>query len=192
MLSAAAKLIARHGIAGTTLAQVGIAAGYSRGLPVERYGSKLGLIHALLEATEHWFEQHLKRILAGKQGMAALELRIEAHMGSVDRSKDATAALYAIYTESHSVMPELKRAVAAFTARWSAGLAAHMRESQASGEIRKDIDCDAEARFLLAAMRGLMIQYLMDRSARDLMRAKKILLAHCRDRLALQKARRAR
>ena len=52
--------------------------------------------------------------------------------------------------------------------------------SQASGEIRSNLDCEAEARFLLAAMRGLMIQYLMDRSTGDLARGKKILRAHCR------------
>ena len=180
MLAAAAALIARHGVAGTTLAQVGIEAGYSRGLPVERYGSKLGLITALLDATERWFERHLERVLAGKSGLEALERRVEAHMGSVDRSLQATAALYAIYMESHSVMPELKEAVAAFTARWAAGLVAHIHQGQASGEIRPDLDCKAEARFLLAAMRGLMIQYLMDRSTGDLARGKKILRAHCR------------
>jgi len=180
MLAAAAKLIARHGVAGTTLAEVGIEAGYSRGLPVERYASKLGLVTALLEATERWFERHLEQVLAGKSGLKALERRVEAHMGSVDRSLEATAALYAIYTESHSVMPELNDAVAAFTARWAAGLVAHMREGQASGEIRPNLDCEAEARFLLAAMRGLMIQYLLDRSTGDLARGKKILRAHCR------------
>jgi len=180
MLAAATTLIARHGVAGTTLAEVGIAAGYSRGLPVERYGSEPRLSTALLEATEHWFEKHLERVLAGKRGLEALERRLDAHMGSVDRSLQATAALYAIYTESHSVMPELRDAVAAFTARWAAGLMAHMREGQASGDIRRNLDCEAEARFLLAAMRGLMIQYLMDRSADDLARGKKILRAHCR------------
>lgn len=192
MMSAAARLIARHGVAGTSLAEVGIEAGYSRGLPVERYGSKLGLVRALLAATESWFRDHLARTLAGKAGLEAVELRVKAHLASVDRSDSATAALHAIYTASQSVMPELKKPVAAFTSRWCAGLVAHMREGQAAGEIRNDIDCDAEARFLLAAMRGLMMQYLMDGSHRDLARAKAILLAHCRDRLGTAKARRAR
>jgi AcrR family transcriptional regulator len=192
MMRAAAKLIARHGVAGTSLAEVGIAAGYSRGLPVDRYGSKLGLVRALLAATESWFHDHLARELAGKSGLEAIELRTAAHLASVDRSDSATAALHAIYTASQSVMPEIKKPVAAFTKRWCAGLVMHMREGQRSGEIRKDIDCEAEARFLLAAMRGLMMQYLMDGSRRDLAQAKAILIAHCRDRLGAAGTRRTK
>ena len=189
MMSAAAKLIARHGVAGTSLAEVGIEAGYSRGLPVERYGTKLGLVLALLAATEKWFGDHLATTLAGRSGLEAIELRVRA---SVDRSDSATAALHAIYTASQSVMPALKKPVADFTRRWSAGLVAHMREGQATGEIRKDINCEAEARFLHAAMRGLMMQYLMDGSHKGLAQAKAILLAHCRDRLGTAKGRRTK
>jgi AcrR family transcriptional regulator len=192
MMRAAAKLIARNGVAGTSLAEVGVAAGYSRGLPVERYGTKLGLVLSLLAATESWFGDHLARTLGGRSGLAAIEWRIDAHLASVDRSNSATAALHAIYTASQSVMPELKKPVAAFTNRWRAELVAHMREGQKSGEIARDIDCDAEARFLLAAMRGLMMQYLMDGSHRDLAEAKAILLAHCRERLGASKIRKAK
>ena len=192
MMRAAARLIARNGVAGTSLAEVGIAAGYSRGLPVDRYGTKVGLVLALLKATETWFGDHLARTLGGRTGLAAIEWRIDAHLASVDRSDSATAALHAIYTASQSVMPELKKPVAAFTNRWRAELVAHMREGQKNGEIRTDIDPAAEARFLLAAMRGLMMQYLMDGSDRDLAQAKAIMLAHCRDRLGTARARRAK
>lgn len=191
MMRAAAKLIARKGVAGTSLAEVGIAAGYSRGLPVERYGTKLGLVLALLAATESWFGDHLARTIGGRTGLSAIEWRVDAHLASIDRSNSATAALYAIYTASQSVMPELRKPVAAFTNRWCAELVAHMHEGQRSGEIAKGIDCPAEARFLLAAMRGLMMQYLMDGSHRDLAEAKAILLAYCRDRLGANRARKS-
>lgn len=192
MMRAAARLIARNGVAGTSLAEVGLAAGYSRGLPVERYGTKVELVRALLAATESWFGDHLARTLGDRTGLAAIEWRVDAHLASVDRSNSATAALHAIYTASQSVMPELKKPVAAFTNRWCAELVAHMREGQLAGEIARDLDCNAEARFLLAAMRGLMMQYLMDGSHRDLAEAKSILLAHCRDRLGAPKTRKAK
>ena len=191
MMSAAAKLIARHGVAGTSLAEVGIEAGYSRGLPVERYGTKLGLVRGAAGRDGDLVPRSPRDALSpANPGCEAIELRVKAHLASVDRSDSATAALHAIYTASQSVMPGLKKPVAAFTSRWTAGLVAHMREGQATGEIRKDIDCEAEARFLHAAMRGLMMQYLMDGSHKDLAQAKAILLAHCRDRLGTPKARR--
>ena len=190
MLRAAEKLIARHGLAGTSLAEVGVAAGYSRGLPVERFGSKLGLVRAVLAAMDGWFQAHLARLLEGHEGLAALELRIAAHLGSADRSATATAALYSIYVESLYAMPELQGDIARFTRLWRDGLAADLRAAQRRGEIRRDVDAAAEATFLLAAMRGLMVQFLIDRSTADLQRSREILLAHLHGRLAIAPTRR--
>ena len=79
-------------------------------------------------------------------------------------------------------MPELQDDVARFTRQWRDGIADDLLEAQRRGEIGRDVDCAAEASFMLAAMRGLMVQYLMDRSAADLARSKAILLARLRRR----------
>lgn len=177
MLRAAARLFAERGVSGTSLADVGVAAGYSRGLPVERFGSKLGLISALLDSMDSWFQAHIAGVLAGATGMKAVRLRMEAHLASVDRDAISTAALYSIYTESLFAMSDLQPRVAAVTGHWRDGLAANLREARRAGEIGRKVDCDSEARFLLSAMRGLVIQYLLDRSARDFARSKTILLS---------------
>ena len=178
MLRAAARLFAERGVSGTSLADVGMAAGYSRGLPVERFGTKLGLITALLDAMDAWFQVHTARLLDGAKGMRAVELRMDAHLASVERDATSTAALYSIYTESLFAMSELQPHVARVTGRWCEGLADNLREARRAGEIGRRVDCDGEARFLLAAMRGLVIQYLLDRSDADFARSKKILLSH--------------
>ncbi|MFO1079293.1 MAG: TetR/AcrR family transcriptional regulator [Reyranellaceae bacterium] len=190
MLRAAEKLIARRGLAGTSLADVGLAAGYSRGLPVERFGSKLGLVRAVLAAMDGWFQAHLARLLEGHEGLAALELRVSAHLGSADRSATATAALYSIYVESLYAMPELQEDIGRFTQRWRDGIAADLRAAQRRGEIARTVDAAAEATFLLAAMRGLMVQFLIDRSTADLARSRRLLLAHLRNRVATVPSRR--
>ncbi len=178
MLRAAARLFAERGVSGTSLADVGLAAGYSRGLPVERFGTKLGLITALLDAMDAWFQAHTAQLLDGAKGMRAVELRMEAHLASVERDATSTAALYSIYTESLFAMSELQPHVVRVTGRWCEGLADNLREARRAGEIGRRVDCDGEARFLLAAMRGLVIQYLLDRSDADFARSKKILLSH--------------
>jgi AcrR family transcriptional regulator len=178
MLRAAARLFAERGVSGTSLADVGVAAGYSRGLPVERFGTKLGLITALLDAMDAWFQVHTARLLDGAKGMRAVELRMDAHLASVERDATSTAALYSIYTESLFAMSELQPHVALVTGRWCEGLADNLREARRAGEIGRRVDCDGEARFLLAAMRGLVIQYLLDGSDADFARSKKILLSH--------------
>ena len=178
MLRAAARLFAERGVSGTSLADVGMAAGYSRGLPVERYNSKLGLITALLDAMDAWFQAHIATVLEGARGMQAVRLRMAAHLASVERDITSTAALYSIYTESLFVMPELQPHVARVTGRWCDGRADNLRQARRAGEIGRRVDCGGEARFLLAAMRGLVIQYLLDRSDADFARSKKILLSH--------------
>lgn len=177
MLRAAARLFAERGVSGTSLADVGVAAGYSRGLPVERFGGKLELIKALLDAMDGWFQAHVARVLKDARGMKAVRLRMQAHLASVDRDAMPTAALYSIYTESLFAMSELQPHVAAVTGRWREGLAENLREARRAGEIGRRVDCDGEARFLLAAMRGLIIQFLLDRSVADFARSKSILLS---------------
>src|ERR1700759_1067408 len=49
MLRAALKLIGERGYRGTSLAAIGEEAGYSRGLVNERFGSKSGLLWALVK-----------------------------------------------------------------------------------------------------------------------------------------------
>ncbi len=48
LLQAAASLISEQGVAAATLEKIGLRAGYSRGLATQKYGSKQGLIEALI------------------------------------------------------------------------------------------------------------------------------------------------
>ena len=191
MLRALTRLISRHGVAGTSLADVGVAAGYSRGLPVERFGSKLGMIEALLESMNAWFERSLVRALEGKVGLGALTARLEAHLEGARRSPEATAALYAIYVESLCVMPELRPAVTAHTGRWRAGMVQDLREAQRRGEVRAGVDCERHAAILLGAMRGLLIQHLMDDASTGLAAVRAAVLSLLQETLAAPAASRA-
>jgi AcrR family transcriptional regulator len=162
MLRAAAELIARQGLSGTTLADIGQAAGYSRGLPVWRYGSKAGLIAALLESMDAWLASHLIETMEGRHGVAALRARIAAHIEATRSSPVGTSAFYSIFIESLFAMPEIKPHVTRWTDRWRKGFAADIRAGQAGGEIRSDIDADEQATLILCTLRGLIIDHMMD------------------------------
>ncbi|QQS14335.1 MAG: TetR/AcrR family transcriptional regulator [Rhodospirillales bacterium] len=168
MLRAATRLFARQGVAGTSLAEVGVAAGYSRGLPVERFGSKRGLIEALLDSMAAWFETRVAASPGGRRGVAAVIERIDAHVDGARRSPLATAALYAVYVESLGAAPALRPRVNALIDKWRADLAARLREGQRDGEIRDDIDCAQQAAIILGALRGLVIEHLMGDTTTDL------------------------
>lgn len=53
MMLAALKLIAEKGSTGISMAEVGLAAGYSSGLPAARYGSKLAMLEAVVDFSEN-------------------------------------------------------------------------------------------------------------------------------------------
>jgi len=168
MLQATIELVARRGVSGTNLADIGLLAGYSRGLPLFRYGSKLWLFEALLQSMDAWFDRRLTADLRDKQGLASLRARIAAHLDEMRGSPLATSALYSIFIESLFGMPELKPKIAELTNRWRSGLAADLRDGQARGEIRAEIDCDQQATIILCALRGLMIDHMMDGATTDL------------------------
>src|SRR5262245_38936796 len=73
MLAAALRLIGERGYRGTSLAAIGEAAGYSRGLVHERFGSKAGLLWALVkQILRVWNREGRERGLGGHSGFEAL------------------------------------------------------------------------------------------------------------------------
>jgi AcrR family transcriptional regulator len=166
MISAAIQLIARQGVGNTSLAEVGLAAGYSRGLPVDRYGSKIGLVAAVLQSMDIWFDRLLSDALQSKRGLEAVRQRIKTHLDGARRSPEGLTALFSIYIESLFSLPELKPDIKRITSGWRRGLIKNLREGQEMGEIRSEIDCKQQADMILGMLRGLQIDYLLgDRSA---------------------------
>lgn len=162
MMRAATKLIGTRGVAGTTLAEVGITAGYSRGLPVDRFGNKTELLHAVLESMDNWLQLRLDKATEQLSGVAGLKARINAHIESARMSPLAAAALYSIYVESLFAAPELRPRVTQMTERWRNGILANLREAQSAGEIYADVDCQEYASLILGTLRGLMIEHLIE------------------------------
>lgn len=95
MFDAAVALINKHGPAATNLSDVGVFAGYSRGLASHRFGSKDNLFNfVVLRVGDIWLEQ-LKAATANQSGFAAIEKAVDQHY---QICVDAPAHLRAFYT----------------------------------------------------------------------------------------------
>jgi AcrR family transcriptional regulator len=162
MLKAATELIAERGVSGTSLADIGERAGFSRGLPVFRYGSKAGLIKALLESMES--RSYARRVVAleGKHGLSALRAAIAHRIDTMRGSAAASSALYSVVIASLFSMPDLKPYIAAKNDGWRRNLTAHLQDAQRAGEIRPDVDCDQQATIIHCLLRGLIIDHMID------------------------------
>jgi AcrR family transcriptional regulator len=163
LLEAALQIVARRGSVRMTLAEVGEAAGYSRGLPAHRFGNKAGLVHALAGYIGERFGQQRERGPASAPGLAAILANIHFYFGRRGGAWTATRALLVMMTES-CMEPgaDLKREVAGYNRSALAWFEQHIRSGIERGEITADTDPAITAVILLGAMRGVMLQWLVD------------------------------
>jgi len=176
ILNAAMKLIARNGAARTSLADIGIAAGYSRGLPAERFGTKVQLLKTLVDSMDAWFSVRVQAALDGKHGLDAVLARAAAHLEGAISSPIATMALHSLYVEALNVVPELRPHMAALSEGYRQAFAKHLREGQRLGQIRRDVNCNHQASIIIGALRGLTHQAFINSASTNLRSAGPSLL----------------
>jgi AcrR family transcriptional regulator len=177
MIKAAMRLIAEKGAAGTSLAEIGIAAGYSRGLPAERFGTKLGLMEAILDSMDAWFAQHAPTAVGSSRGLAAVLARADAHIEGALRSPVATAVLYTLLLDSMQLFPELRPRTLALSESFRQGFLCHLIEARDAGEIPATVDCEAAAALIVSLLRGVFMQWLADRESVGLAPLRPLILS---------------
>lgn len=156
MLRAATELIARKGVGQSTLSEIGLAAGYSSGLPPMRFGSKVGLLEALLTAMSSWCDVGLHAACIGRQGLAAAIARVEAHIENAAIYPEGAVAFQLLAIESRYSLPELGAQVKAINSRWRHDLEMDLRVGQALGQVRGDIDAAVYANLMMSAVAGMI------------------------------------
>ncbi len=162
LLSAAIKIVAEQGVASATFDAIGREAGFSRGLVTQRFGSKEGLIRAVIAFLHEWQGDVLEEVhVAEMDGLSALIAFIRLHCDSLRSAREGDAYFMllaaavadrletrAAFAESHQVERILIRAF--------------IERGQVSGHIRANIDADAEALLAGCSLLGLRMQCLID------------------------------
>lgn len=175
LLDAALQIVARRGTVRMTLAEVGEAAGYSRGLPAHRFGSKAGLLHALALYIGERFGHERRQGAPLAPGLESIVGNIHFYFSRKGGDWTATRALLVMMAEG-SMEPEsaLRQELVAYNRNALAWFERHIRTGIERGEIAADTDPAVTAVILLGAMRGVMLQWLVD---------ERIKLLAVRDRL---------
>jgi len=168
MLAAAVRLIGRQGSVGTSLAQIGVEAGYSRGLPAARFGTKLALLEEVVDRSEKAFERRVAREIGDIRGLKALFLRMAAHLNGARNDTSGTITVYQLYVESIGAVAELRPRMQAYGETYRQGFRRHLAEAAEAGELRSGVDIDHMATTILGAVRGVIIQSLVDGCTTDL------------------------
>ena len=107
MLDAAVKLIVDRGPSATSLKEVGLLAGYSRGLAGQRFGAKDKLFAFVLRQVGDSWLAHLKKATQQETGLRAIHLALDEHYQFCVEAPDQVRAFYTLWFESVNAGSEL-------------------------------------------------------------------------------------
>ena len=168
LIATGMKLIGARGSAATSMAEIGLTAGFSRGLLNERFGTKQNFLIAMVDQIDRWFQEKLRDRLEGRQGLDAVRARIVAHLDGAQEHPAALRSLYFLMTESLTVEPEILPRINKLEEGFRQGVIAHLNEAKEAGEIPADIDCRQHAIIIVGMIRGLIHQAMQSGGRMDL------------------------
>jgi AcrR family transcriptional regulator len=163
ILAAALGIIADRGVDELTLAEAGVAAGYSRALPAHYFESKDAALVALCNFVVERYLRRVQRQAPGGEGLEGFLERLEHYFDDGAKDPRILRAFHAIMGAAPG-KPELAKSLSRLAEESKATFADFMRQGIARGEIRADITPEIEAVWILASLRGIMGQWLYDES----------------------------
>jgi AcrR family transcriptional regulator len=162
LLNAAAELVVEDGVQSLTLARIAERAGYSRGLPTHYFGSKQVLLQHLARASQTGYVPGL----SGAPGLDRLLRLIDGYIGALGQMRMPNRAFLVLWAEA-TTNADLARIFRERDEAFRADLRQDVAAGIANGTIRPDISTDEVAVSVLAQLRGIGLQRLVDSPAID-------------------------
>ena len=166
LLSSALALVVEKGVVRMTLGDVGDRAGYSRGLPAHHYGSKEGLLKALLvDIVESLRSRRVNAHL--KPGLDSILGTIRMYLDGSGQRDAGLLAIHVLFAESFVPGSEIAVALDEFNHSSLLHFQEQIHIGVNAGEIRADIDPATQAVALLGAARGISAQFYLGTQQRN-------------------------
>ena len=173
IIKAAIRIFARQGYLRTTLNEVGEEAGYTGGLISHRFGSKAGLLKAVIASIgSRFLTDQIGKSLQTETAEEAICNYIAIYLKEVTVREGHLRALYVIMGEALGDTEDIQRDVAAFNKNARKWMADIIDRGVQNKEFSNSIDSGAAAVLILGMLRGVVMQYLFDHKAFN---AKKII-----------------
>ena len=162
LVKAAIAVTSERGVSAATFEAIGEQGGFSRSLVTRRFGSKRGLIDAVVG-----YLQDRRNALAAEHGIDSMP-GFEALLADTDlylrslSGKGDLKAYFMLLSSAVADVSELRTAFAASHEQVRQRLREFVRKGQAEGRIRSDLDADAAALMVGSLQLGLSMQLLVD------------------------------
>lgn len=167
MLHAALDLVLEHGTEKTTLAMIGEAAGYSRGLATYRFGSKAGLYDAMCKSISRNWLEYLTRGVGDKVGIEAMCAALDAIRKFVEDLPREGRVLQIMHCGSASPGSEFPDTSIGIHKRQRSDVAEWVRLGQENGEIRGDVKAGDVASQYVSYISGMTYLWLTNSETFD-------------------------
>ena len=162
LLRAAAALIAEQGTAAATFENIGARAGYSRGLVTQRFGSKQGLIEALIARLQARIQGLLDdRQLDTLDGLEAILAFVDIFLRNLAQDGELRA-YFVLMAGAVAEVSDQRGPFAAAHKEVEVRLEGLVLRGQAEGVIRAGLNPDAAALIVGSLLLGLSTQLLVD------------------------------
>lgn len=162
LVQAAIGVVADEGVSAATFEAIGRRAGKSRGLVTQRFGSKQGLIQAVIDHLHERQEEMLELLGVDRMpGFEAVLAYVDRYLRELTRQGEGRA-YFMLLSAAVADATALRAAFAAEHGRVEARLEALLRRGQAEGDIRREIDPAAAALMIGSLLLGLSMQLLVD------------------------------
>lgn len=167
LLQAASELIVEGGFTALTFAAVGERAGYSRGLVTARFGSKDGLIDALIERiVTGWSQREVIPRTKGRSGIDGVLTILAAIRDQAAADPSQLLVLYSLMFEATSD-EALRVRFAELHDAMRGDYIYFVGKGLEDGSIVEGVSPENEAGMILGAIRGIGYQWLIDRKGFD-------------------------
>ena len=166
ILRAATEVFAEEGFASVTVAEIANRAGIGKGTVYEYFASKDELLFAVFEwMNERIFERISERLAVGGTTQERLQRLLDLGAEVTREQVEMQAVVLDFWSASRGTKTEERYNQACRTTfrAYRSLIADVIREGQDNGELRPEINADAVATMVVAAMDGLGVQIFFDR-----------------------------
>lgn len=166
LIEAAIALFGEHGYRATSIKAIAERAGITHGVIPFHFGSKDGLLLAVIETCFERFAQSVLGPLQDPQrtrdfGLGDLDATLRAQVAFSDAHPEVGRVFQVLMAESIASSPELRPHFRSFHQRLVGVGIAWMREGQARGALRSDADPETVVETLLAFLTGTRTHHLV-------------------------------
>lgn len=182
ILEAAKKIVAERGLDELTLNEAGEAAGYSRALPAHYFGTRSAMLGAL---ADYIGAQYSERVRSGPIATHGLQRLIDVIIFCMDDAErdPTTVRVYQALISAGLTRADLRPLSARITQQAVEDIAGLIRDARQLGEVRPDVHSPTEASLIIAALRGVLFQWLINPDHVSLSRMRDSLATNVRNAL---------